>query len=95
MKATLPTIKELKQAIAYAKSVIDCGQFEKGETPYTELTIGWNAETGNWSGQTGDNSFTGNAYGFPHWAVVTVCKRSNAIELAREIRNQLEELSSC
>ena len=38
----------------------------------------------SWSYQTGDNSYTGGAYGHPVWAVVSLYRRSNSRELAKE-----------
>ena len=62
-------------------------------TPGIYLTVGAN-ENGDWDYQTGDNSFTGGAYGYPHWAVVSVYRKSNSRELAREIQDQLADLMS-
>ncbi len=59
-------------------------------TPGICLTVGANLK-GEWSYQTGDNSFTGGAYHFPHWAVVSVYKDSHSYNLADEIREELAE----
>ena len=57
------------------------------------LTVGANGEGRNqWSFQTGDNSFTGGAYLYPHWAVVEVGERDNAGQVADDILDQLSEL---
>ena len=58
-----------------------------------QLTIGWNAETGSWSYQTGDNSFSGGAYGYPHWSVVTLGREIDAQSTADEILDELDELA--
>lgn len=38
----------------------------------------------SWSYQTGDNSYSGGAYRHPVWAVVSLYRRSNSRELAKE-----------
>lgn len=45
-----------------------------------------------WDYQTCDNSFTGSAYGFRHWAVISLYRDSNCLELAREAIGELREL---
>ena len=60
--------------------------------PGMQVTIGWN-EDGDWSWQTGDNSYTGGAYGYPHWAVISLYRRSNCKDLAEDIIDQLKEVS--
>jgi hypothetical protein len=42
----------------------------------------------SWSYQTGDNSFTGGAYGFSAWGVVSLYRRSNSRELAEDAFSQ-------
>lgn len=91
----LPTISELSALVKHVKKHIDndCRSFEDDDKPSIQLTIGWCAETGEWSYQTGDNSYTGGAYHYPHWAVVGVYRRSNSVSLARDIQSQLFELA--
>ena len=43
----------------------------------------------SWSYQTGDNSYTGGAYGFPYWAVISLYRRSNCRVLASEAVNEI------
>ncbi len=57
-----------------------------------ELTIATDDERSGWGYQTGDNSFTGGAYGFPHWAVTSLFKDSKPEDIVKEIESQLEEL---
>ena len=45
--------------------------------------------TGAWSWQTGDNSYTGGAYGFPYWGVVSLYRDSNCRDLARDCMDQI------
>jgi hypothetical protein len=92
----LPTIKELSALIKSIKPEI-CDEYkdEEDQLPGIDLTCGIN-ESGEWSYQTGDNSYSGNAYFYPHWAVVRIFRRSNSRELAKEIREQwLDLLASC
>ncbi len=60
--------------------------------PSMDVTIGWDPETGDWNYQTGGNDYTGGAYGYQHWAVVYLDRRSNSTELARDVRERLMEL---
>lgn len=60
------------------------------ETPAMDLTVG--ADNDGWSYQTGDNSYTGGAYGYNRpWAVVTLDRESNPESIADEIISQLDE----
>lgn len=91
----LPTLAELTPLIVALKKTIGddyrASDDPSDDTPAMELTVGAN-EAGEWSYQTGDNSYTGGAYGFPHWAVVTLTRRCNSREVAREIQSQLADL---
>lgn len=46
----------------------------------------------SWSYQTGDNSYTGGAYGFPHWAIINLYRRSNCRALALDAVNEILDL---
>ena len=87
-----PTIKDLAALVRAVKECIadDDRADEFAERPSIQLTVGAN-DTGGWSYQTGDNSYTGGAYFYPYWGVVAVERRSNSIELARDIKAQIEE----
>lgn len=67
-------------------------------TPGMQVTIGFTPESedkdASWSYQTGDNSYTGGAYGHPHWAVVSLYRRSNSRQLAKDCADQIAELVS-
>lgn len=69
-----------------------CSDEPDDETPGMQVTIGFTPGNG-WGYQTGDNSFTGGAYGHPHWAVISLYRRSNCAELANEIESELLELA--
>ena len=98
----LPTIKSLSSLIKALKPTIrdDYRAYADEHGPDDEnipsmlLTVGWDAESGEWSWQSGDNSFSGSAYFYPHWGIVAVYRRSNSLDLARDIRSQLADLAS-
>lgn len=62
---------------------------------WVEVTIGctFDFELGeiSWNYQTGDNSFTGGAYGHPEWFNVTLCSRSSCKELAADLISEIED----
>lgn len=63
-------------------------------TPGMCVTFGvtWRAGEFSWSYQTGDNSFTGGAYGHRTWSVVSLYRRSNCAELSAEAVAEALEL---
>ena len=68
------------------------GEDADGEvSEWLDLTVGCSADGTTWGYQTGDNSFIGDAYGQPHWAVTSVVPDSIADALYVEIIDQLEE----
>ncbi len=83
--------KSLKQNIGD-----DYRASEDEDTPGMCVTIGFTPESEDklcsWHYQTGDNSFTGGAYGHPHWAVVSLYRRSNSRQLAEDCADQIAEL---
>lgn len=66
------------------------------KTPGMCVTIGFTPASEDkdlsWDYQTGDNSYTGGAYGHPHWAVISLYRTSNCTALAVEAVEQLAEL---
>ena len=89
----LPTIAELTELVKHIKTHIaeDYRAFEDDELPGIQLTVACN-DNGEWDYQTGDNSYSGSAYHYPHWAVVGVYRRSNSRDLAKDLEGQLAEL---
>jgi len=67
-------------------------------TPGMQVTIGFTPETEDsdysWSYQTGDNSYTGGAYGHANWGVVSLYRRSNSKLVAEDCLDQLGEAVS-
>jgi hypothetical protein len=54
-----------------------------------DVTIG--ADGVDWAFQTGDNTYTGPAYHYPHWGVSKVTVDSNCREMARCLQRQVME----
>lgn len=94
-KVLLPKKGELVALLKFLKTTIGddyrAEGWEEDKTPSMTVTVGCNTSTGDWSYQTGDNSFTGGAYHYPTWAVVTLTRRSNSNDLAADILDQLED----
>jgi hypothetical protein len=71
-------------------------------TPYVDVTIGCTFDFTEgcitWSYQTGDNIFTGGAYGHREWFTTSILSRSNCKDLAKdlieEIDSRIQELGS-
>jgi hypothetical protein len=88
-----PTIKKLSAALSRAKSEIDDGMIAMDDSePSIDVTLACD-DTG-YALQLGDNSYSGPAYGFRHWGVANLYRKSNCRELARELINQCRELAS-
>jgi len=62
------------------------------KVPYMDVTLAWSGDKDDWTIQSGDNSFTGSAYHYRHWAVGTLQRRTNTRELARELISEAYEL---
>ena len=85
----------VKRVQSYTKSF---APFELRENPddlaCMTLTVGFNRT--DYGYQAGDNSFTGGAYGYPHWAV-TYVPRTGPLgycveDLAEQIRETWEDI---
>lgn len=85
--------KDLKNDIADAYRASDDPE---DTMPGMCVTIGFTPDSEDkrcsWNFQTGDSSYTGGAYGHPHWAVVSLYRRSNSRELAEECAEQIADL---
>jgi hypothetical protein len=92
----LPALRALARLVAAIKRDIRPDYRVYGDSeddsPGIQLTIGWKP-AGKWSYQTGDNSYTGGAYGYPHWAVIGVYRDTVSMSAARDIRHQLSILA--
>ena len=63
---------------------------DDSDMPGMMVTVG--ADADGWSYQTGDNSFTGGAYGYATWAVVSLYRDTDPADFAEEVIGQLYEL---
>jgi hypothetical protein len=65
-------------------------------TPGMLVTIGFTPESeaspASWHYQTGDNSYSGGAYGHPYWGIVYLTRRSNSREAAKEAADEIANL---
>jgi hypothetical protein len=57
---------------------------------YQTLTVGIDTK-GNFGWQSGDNSYSGGAYGFPIWGVCHFDSKSALEDIVGEILNQLSD----
>lgn len=97
--------KDLRELFILLKKEIDYSDFDKSDDdniPGLDVTIGctfdFDDASISWNYQTGDNSYTGGAYGHPEWFTCFVMKRTNCRELANdiinEIRDRIQEIAS-
>ena len=70
----------------------DYRAFEDDDQPGIQYTLACNDDQSEYAAQTGDNSYIGSAYSFPHWAVTGVYRDSDLSGLADELLDQLAEL---
>lgn len=94
VKPKLPTIKSVAAELSSQKRFIydDCRASRDDYLPSIQVTLATNCtDRDSWAIQTGDNSYTGVAYGFRYWGVSTLYRRSNCRELAKELIEQIAE----
>jgi hypothetical protein len=92
MNPKLPTIKDVSAIIRDIKPYIEDDYIDYDDTlPSIDITIGCDPATGEWSWQSGDNSYTGGAYFFPIWGVGRVYRRTNSRKLAHDLIEQIAE----
>lgn len=92
MKPKFPPLKELRKLCVDVKKDIedDFRAYEDDDEPGILLTVGSDGR-GGWSYQTGDTQYMGSAYGYPHWGQAAVRRDSDCTELARQIRDEIED----
>lgn len=61
------------------------------DAPGMQLTVASDAGLTDWSFQTGDNSFSGGCYHFPHWGVAYLSRESDPEETAQEMIEEILE----
>lgn len=67
---------------------------DESNEPSMQVTLGINEDASGYALQTGDNSYTGAAYSFPHWGVSALARDSDCTALADEILRQCEDLAA-
>ena len=92
----LPSQSVLAKLLVQLKADIgdEYRAYDEDETPGMLVTVGAD-DKGNWAYQTGDNSYTGGAYLYPHWGVIALYRDSNCKDLAKDIQYQISEAQSC
>lgn len=93
MKAKYPSIETIARLVRAIKRDIsdEYRAFEDDEIPGIQLTVGCDPETGGWSYQTGDNSYSGPAYFYHYWGVAGIYRRSNSRKVAKQIIDEIAE----
>lgn len=91
--------KEIAELVAHLITTIDddyrsSGSDSEDDTPSTDLTCATNDDMSEWSYQTGDNSYMGSCYFYPHWGVATLTRDCDPAEIAQEICNQWGDLTA-
>ena len=93
----LPSIKDVAALVRHVKAQIPLADpdyiADEEDKPGIDLTIGVNTLTGEWSWQSGDNSYTGGAYGYRDWGVTRVYRATNSRDCARDLINLVAELN--
>ena len=83
--------KDLKKQIN-SETLVETGD---GPKKGIEVTIGYRylpkTDELEWAYQTGDNSYTGAAYGYQLWATTTVMFKSNSAEIAQEVMEEMDD----
>jgi hypothetical protein len=93
LRAIASVRKEWERLLKSLKGDIgdDYRASEDDDKPGMQVTFGLTVNDDgslSWNYQTGDNSYTGGAYGHPAWAVVSLYRRSNCKELAADAMDQ-------
>ena len=89
----IPSIRELQTCLTGLKTEIDDNNIaEDDENPSIDLTLA--CDKNGYALQTGDNSYTGCAYGYSFWGVSSLYRNSNCTELAKDLIEQCLELAA-
>lgn len=65
---------------------------EEDTEPSMAVTVG--ADVNGWNFQTGDNSFTGDAYSFADWAVTYLTRDTKPDDFADDVIRQLQDVET-
>ena len=89
--AILPSIKELASELKGLKPYIEDDFIQEGDEK-PSITITFAADKKGWAIQTGDNSYSGSAYGYSNWAVGYLYRNSNCRNLAKDLLEEVKDL---
>ena len=85
----LPDPADVYNLIAHIRE----NQLDMSEDGTMDITIASNGVCpDSWAFQTGDNSYSGGCYHYSHWAVGTIDKDTNEVDLGDDLLSQLDEL---
>ena len=94
MKAKLPTIAAISSLLRSLKPQISddyrCTDDPDDTLPGMLVTIGASPD-GTWHYQTGDNSYSGGAYGHAYWGLVYLHRRTNSRDAAKGAIDEIAE----
>ena len=89
-----PSVKSIAELLRGLKPEIEddfrCSDDSDDDKPGMQVTIGCDND-GNWGYQTGDTQYSGGAYGYDHWGIAYLYRKSNCLELARGVIDELKE----
>lgn len=86
------THKELKARLIALKVRIEDSFVDEGDTvPGMDITLGVSLDPDSWAIQTGNNCYTGVAYGHPLWATERLYRRTNCAGMAHDLLQQIRE----
>jgi len=86
---TLTELTELIQAVQ-ADICDEYRAYEYDDAPGIQLTIATDDDGNGFAFQTGDNSYSGACYHYPHWASCGVYLDTDPEECARDLLEELE-----
>jgi hypothetical protein len=81
------SLKEVSQCLARIKRNV--GFNEDSEIP---ITLAYSHLNKDWAIQTGDNSYMGPAYSYPHWGVSSLYPGCNCKKIAKDLVSQINDL---
>lgn len=89
---------EFTRQLISIKSTVNWADFEPGQDcadpdedgpSFLCVTFGANENLSDWNYQTGDNSYTGGAYGFRYWGLCYLRPRTNSKDAATGALDQI------
>lgn len=83
-------LKDIEQLLKH--NLNEWKQYLDHENLYIDLTFGFNENFDQFGYQTGDNSFTGGAYGFKNWIVLSISSETSINDIFEDIYHQLNQL---